>query len=67
MPGHLIPPGSEEQTKRDVKVLGDLFDAHDAMFILMDSYESRWLPTVLGSARERSVWLRTIIHPPHDC
>jgi ubiquitin-like modifier-activating enzyme ATG7 len=51
MPGHPIPPGSEEQTKRDVKVLEDLFDAHDAVFLLMDSRESRWLPTVLGTAK----------------
>ncbi len=62
MPGHPIPPGSEEQTKRDVKVLEDLFDAHDAVFLLMDSRESRWLPTVLGSAKGKvsrgfTLWL----------
>ena len=51
MPGHPIPPGSEEQTQKDVKVLEDLFDAHDAVFLLMDSRESRWLPTVLGTAK----------------
>ncbi|KAI0260642.1 hypothetical protein BC834DRAFT_899392 [Gloeopeniophorella convolvens] len=33
MPGHPIPPGSEEQTKKDVKVLEDLFDAHDAIVL----------------------------------
>ncbi|KAH9057485.1 hypothetical protein EDB87DRAFT_1751384 [Lactarius vividus] len=55
MPGHPIPPGSEEQTKRDVKVLEDLFDAHDAVFLLMDSRESRWLPTVLGAAKGKIV------------
>ena len=51
MPGHPIPPGSEEQAKADVKSLENLFDAHDAVFLLMDSRESRWLPTVLGSAK----------------
>ncbi|KAH8984457.1 hypothetical protein EDB92DRAFT_1887074 [Lactarius akahatsu] len=55
MPGHPIPPGSEEQTKRSVKVLEDLFDAHDAVFLLMDSRESRWLPTVLGAAKGKIV------------
>jgi len=55
MPGHPIPPGSEEQTKRDVKVLEDLFDTHDAVFLLMDSRESRWLPTVLGAAKGKIV------------
>ena len=54
MPGHPIPPGSEEQTKADVKSLEDLFDAHDAVFLLMDSRESRWLPTVLGSAKAKA-------------
>jgi ubiquitin-like modifier-activating enzyme ATG7 len=54
MPGHPIPPGSEEQAKADVKLLEDLFDAHDAVFLLMDSRESRWLPTVLGSAKGKA-------------
>jgi len=55
MPGHPIPPGSEAQIKADVEVLEDLFDAHDAVFLLMDSRESRWLPTVLGSAKGKIV------------
>lgn len=54
MPGHPIPPGSEEQTKADVDTLEDLFDTHDAVFLLMDSRESRWLPTVLGSAKGKA-------------
>ncbi len=55
MPGHPIPPGSVEQTKKDVAVLEKLFDEHDAIFLLMDSRESRWLPTVLGAAKGK-VW-----------
>lgn len=55
MPGHPIPPGSEEQTKADVNALENLFDTHDAVFLLMDSRESRWLPTVLGSAKDKIV------------
>jgi ubiquitin-like modifier-activating enzyme ATG7 len=51
MPGHPIPPGSIEQAKEDVKTLEKLFDDHDAVFLLMDSRESRWLPTVLGAAK----------------
>jgi hypothetical protein len=58
MPGHPIPPGSEEQTKADVTVLENLVDTHDAVFLLMDSRESRWLPTVLGSAKGKA---RTIL------
>ncbi|KAH9978355.1 E1-like protein-activating [Russula compacta] len=55
MPGHPIPPGSEEQAKADVNTLEVLFDEHDAIFLLMDSRESRWLPTVLGSAKGKIV------------
>jgi hypothetical protein len=54
MPGHPIPPGSKEQTKADVNALENLFDTHDAVFLLMDSRESRWLPTVLGSAKGKA-------------
>jgi ubiquitin-like modifier-activating enzyme ATG7 len=51
MPGHPIPPASLEKTKADVAKLEALFDEHDAVFLLMDSRESRWLPTVLGAAK----------------
>ena len=51
MPGHPVPIGNIEQTKADVERLESLFDEHDAVFLLMDSRESRWLPTVLGAAK----------------
>ncbi|KAI8989203.1 E1-like protein-activating [Trametes punicea] len=55
MPGHPIPPASVEQAKKDVATLEALFDTHDAIFLLMDSRESRWLPTVLGAAKGKLV------------
>jgi len=51
MPGHPIPPTSIEQAKEVVERLEKLFDEHDVVFLLMDSRESRWLPTVLGAAK----------------
>jgi ubiquitin-like modifier-activating enzyme ATG7 len=51
MPGHRIPKESIEQAKEDVGRLEKLFDEHDVVFLLMDSRESRWLPTVLGAAK----------------
>ena len=51
MPGHPIPAASVEQTKQDVATLEKLIDEHDAVYLLMDSRESRWLPTVLGAAK----------------
>ncbi|KAG1794210.1 uncharacterized protein HD556DRAFT_1371621 [Suillus plorans] len=55
MPGHPIPPASTEQAKKDVRHLEMLFDEHDVVFLLMDSRESRWLPTVLGAAKGKIV------------
>ena len=51
MPGHPIPRASVAQAQKDVEHLERLFDTHDAVFMLMDSRESRWLPTVLGAAK----------------
>ena len=53
MPGHPIPSSDAalSQAKADVEKLEKLFDEHDAVFLLMDSRESRWLPTVLGAAK----------------
>ena len=51
MPGHPIPQGGVEQAKKDVETLEKLIDEHDAVFLLMDSRESRWLPTVIGAAK----------------
>ncbi|KAF9457980.1 hypothetical protein BDZ94DRAFT_1313718 [Collybia nuda] len=55
MPGHPIPPASVEQTKADVQKLEALIADHDAVFLLMDSRESRWLPTVIGAAKGKIV------------
>ncbi|KAH9964020.1 hypothetical protein BJV74DRAFT_870571 [Russula compacta] len=55
MPGRPIPPGSEEQAKADVNTIEGLFDGHDAIILLMDSRESRWLPTVLSSAKGKII------------
>ncbi|CAL1717442.1 unnamed protein product [Somion occarium] len=55
MPGHPIPPASVAQAKQDVATLERLTDEHDVVFLLMDSRESRWLPTVLGAAKGKIV------------
>jgi len=57
MPGHPIPSTDValSQAKADVEKLEKLFDEHDAVFLLMDSRESRWLPTVLGAAKGKIV------------
>ncbi|ESK86882.1 hypothetical protein Moror_3433 [Moniliophthora roreri MCA 2997] len=58
MPGHPIPsspPSIVEQTKKDVETLEKLIEEHDAVYLLMDSRESRWLPTVIGRAKGKLV------------
>lgn len=53
MLGH--PFTNEERTHADFDSLRDLVSAHDAIFLLMDSRESRWLPTVMGKAHGKIV------------
>ena len=51
MPGHPIPPQNAQQVRQDVAHLEKLISEHDSVFLLMDSRESRWLPTVIGKAK----------------
>lgn len=52
MPGHPISSSSDADVshtvEEDVAKLEELVKSHDAVFLLMDSRESRWLPTVMG-------------------
>ena len=51
MPGHHLVDGWRE----DVQQLESLILQHDAIFLLTDSRESRWLPALLGAAHQRLV------------
>jgi len=55
MPGHPISPAANQQTRADVAKLEQLMSEHDAVFLLMDSRESRWLPTVIAAAQGKIV------------
>ncbi|KAL5520951.1 ATG7 [Sanghuangporus sanghuang] len=55
MPGHPIPPQNVRQVHQDIAQLESLISEHDAIFLLMDSRESRWLPTVMGKAKGKIV------------
>jgi ubiquitin-like modifier-activating enzyme ATG7 len=53
MLGH--PFTNEAKTKEDLEKLESLIEEHDVIFLLMDTRESRWLPTVIGKARGKIV------------
>ncbi|KIX98454.1 uncharacterized protein Z520_05755 [Fonsecaea multimorphosa CBS 102226] len=53
MAGH--PITDLEKTKAEYDTLTKLVDEHDAIFLLMDTRESRWLPTVMGKAKGKIV------------
>lgn len=55
MPGHSVSTGLEKQVEEDVKQLEELIDRHDAIFLLMDTRESRWLPTLIAAAKGKIV------------
>jgi ubiquitin-like modifier-activating enzyme ATG7 len=54
MAGHPII-GDESKTRAAFDELRSLIDKHDAIFLLMDSRESRWLPTVMAKSAGKVV------------
>ncbi|XP_065581653.1 ubiquitin-like modifier-activating enzyme ATG7 isoform X3 [Artemia franciscana] len=55
MPGHALSPETENEVKEVVKTLESLIDETDVVFLLLDSREARWLPTLLGAAKKKMV------------
>ncbi|OZC09881.1 e1-like protein-activating enzyme Gsa7p/Apg7p [Onchocerca flexuosa] len=49
MPGHSVSEQEEKEVERAVKYLEDLIKQHDVTFLLLDSREARWLPTLLAT------------------
>ncbi|PYI00487.1 E1-like protein-activating [Aspergillus sclerotiicarbonarius CBS 121057] len=53
MLGH--PVIDVEKARAEFEVLQTLIDEHDVIFLLMDTREARWLPTVMGKAAGKIV------------
>ena len=47
MPGHPVAVAEEAGVRADAEALEALVRRHDCVFLLMDTRESRWLPTLL--------------------
>jgi ubiquitin-like modifier-activating enzyme ATG7 len=65
MPGHPVSSSKMASVLDDCKHLQTLVAANDAVFFLTDTWESRWLPTLLCSSENKVMlehiiyWLRT--------
>ncbi|XP_054163374.1 ubiquitin-like modifier-activating enzyme ATG7 [Oppia nitens] len=55
MPGHPVSSQLKDKVCQDVKQLEELIDENDVIFLLMDTRESRWLPTVLSAVKNKLV------------
>lgn len=54
MPGH--PQNSQWEianAKREAEILEELISSHDVVYVLTDSRESRWLPTLLAAKHDK--------------
>lgn len=56
MPGHAVAETCVDQVQEDVTKLENLIEEHDVVFLLMDTRESRWLPTVIGASKRKIVF-----------
>ena len=49
MPGHPVGANEVNAVRKDAAMLSELIESHDAIFLLTDTRESRWLPTLLAT------------------
>ncbi|KAF8375908.1 atg-7 [Pristionchus pacificus] len=49
MPGHTVDENAVSSIDSSVSLLHSLIASHDAIFLLLDSREARWLPTLIAS------------------
>ncbi|CAB4004053.1 ubiquitin-like modifier-activating enzyme ATG7 isoform X1 [Paramuricea clavata] len=57
MPGHSVAQNEidEKLVREAVEKLESLIGEHDVVFLLLDTRESRWLPTVIAAAKKKIV------------
>lgn len=55
MAGHSVPNHAEAQVRANIKKMEALIAEHDAIFLLLDTREARWLPTLISAAQRKIV------------
>lgn len=55
MPGHHVSDALKDSVEKDVNQLIENIDQHDVVFLLTDTRESRWLPTMLCAFKGKLV------------
>ena len=60
MPGHPLSPATEPGVKAAYDKLEQLIKEHQIIFLLMDSRESRWLPTVMAATYPVGTFLKIL-------
>lgn len=53
MPGHVVSENQKEKLRDDWQKLDGLIREHDIIFLLLDSREARWLPSVLAQVHKK--------------
>lgn len=53
MPGHVVGASLMQSTRQALEKLEELVENSDVVFLLLDSREARWLPTVLCAAKNK--------------
>lgn len=49
MPGHPVGESLKAETISSIEMITEAIQQHDVIFLLLDTREARWLPTLLGA------------------
>lgn len=55
MPGHPVGESLLMQTMKEIDKLTELIQNNDIIFLLLDSREGRWLPTLIAASKQKVI------------